>query len=150
MTAPVVELAARRKPAWSPKLQHHSWFDVTPEKACPRCGHEGVEHRCTFCGFQYHSAQESGVWVKHWTVGDRRGRVREMPKCPGPPGEPESAPALLTVVASPVEVSTPPCCRCATPGVPPCGPTRLYLGGFLCQFQASLLRSTRTTNGGVA
>jgi hypothetical protein len=149
MTTPVDELAARRKPAWSSKLQHHSWFDIPPEQACPRCGHEDIEHCCTFCGFQYHSAQEAGVWVKHWTLGEKRGRVREMPKCPGPKAiEPDPAP--LTVAASPVEAaSTPPCCRCRTPGVPPCGPTRRHLGGFLCQFQADLL-SARTANGGVA
>ena len=149
MTAATDELAVRRKPAWNPKLQHHSWFDVTPEKACPRCGHEGIEHCCGFCWFQYHSAQESGVWVKHWTLGDRRGRVREMPKCPGPKAV-ELAPAPLAVDAVPVEAaSTPPCCRCRPP-LEPCGqPTHPYLGGALCDWQAGLL-SSRPTHGGVA
>lgn len=143
---------ARRKPAWSPKLQHDSWFDVTPEKACPRCGHEGVEHRCTFCGFQYHSAQESGVWVKHWTLGEKRGRLREMPKCPGPKSV-EPTPAPPAVAAVPVEVaSTPPCCRCRPP-LEPCGqPTHPHLGGWYCDMQAGLITAARIarTNGDVA
>lgn len=143
MTASVVELAARRKPAYSPTTKRHSWTDVDG-------GHE-----CGFCGVVYHSEldEASGVWWKAWSWRGKSGRCLKMPPCPGPDVEAEAvepAPAPLTVLASPapVAVSTPPCCRCTSPGVPPCGPTRLHLGGFLCQFQSDLLRTTRTTNGG--
>jgi hypothetical protein len=145
MTA--VELAAHRKPTYSPKSQRHSWTDVDG-------GHE-----CGFCGVVYRSLQDpdSGVWWKAWSWRGKAGRCLKMPPCPGPDAGPdadaeavEPSPAPLTVAAAPVEAaSTPPCCRCVPPLEPCNQPTHLYLAGYLCDFQAGL-PSARTTNGGVS
>lgn len=108
------------------------------------------------CGLKRRSEQhpDTGRWgyLWLWPEGESGSTFdgASVPSCRGERASKPKPAAPLTAEPAPVEVSTPPCCRCATPGVPPCGPTRLYLGGPYCEFQAGLITAARTTNGDVA
>jgi hypothetical protein len=131
----------------------HSWAKAPrlddPERHVYTCRRDA-------CGLMRRSELVDGVWLELWLWPDRsEGSGRTWPACRG--GEvlplPEAdvpTPVSLAVVSSPRQaVSAGGCCRC----VPPCGrPTRLYLGGYLCEFQAGLLSAARlaATKGGIA
>jgi hypothetical protein len=110
---------ARKVPAWNPHTRKHAWENVN------------AGHRCLHCTVYYHSVDVDGVWWKAWTLGERSGRTRKMPPCPGPQRHPELVPAPVEVPAQPQADDIPVrlCARCN----PPCGrPGRLHLGGYSC------------------
>jgi hypothetical protein len=131
----------------------HSWAKAPrlddPERHVYTCRRDA-------CGLMRRSELVDGQWLELWRWPDRsEGQGRNAPPCRG--GEvlplPEAdvpAPAPLAVVPPPPRqsVKAGACCRC----VPPCGqPTRLYLAGLLCDFQAGLLpRARLTVFGGAA
>jgi hypothetical protein len=130
----------RKHPAWKPETRKHAW-EVIDE--------DGHHHKCVHCWVRYHSESDGAGFVKVWSHGPRRGRAsKSLGPCPGPSGRPalavvDSAPTLEVTAdrgklpgKAAAQAS---CCRCVPP-LEPCGqPTRLYLGGRLCDWQAGLL-----------
>jgi hypothetical protein len=104
------------------------------------------------CGLMKRSEQVDGAWAWLWRWPDlKEGQGRSVPPCRG--GEVLSQPAPEVVAAPALTVVSPPrqpgrpgvCSRCA----PPCGrPARLFTGGWMCDFQAGLIRAARQNASG--
>jgi hypothetical protein len=137
MTGTVTKLAGR-----------HSW-NIEPRADDPTrhirtCKRDG-------CGLRKRSELVDGVWLELWLWPDgergdtsgggkvpscRAGQAAVSRETVADPAPVPSLPAATPGGAPGKSSATPTCCRCVPP-LPPCGqPTRRYLAGDLCDWQA--------------